>query len=482
MKYLLKTTYLILLSLFLVQCSKEYTLPQDLVVQDFVWKGLNAYYLHQDQIPDLADRRFNSDEELNAYLSTFTDYNTLFSSLLISTDTKSSLIENYTDVNPIAPRTSFTNGIEFGLIEAPGSAENVLGFVTHILPNSNAASKNIVRGEFFNAVDGIQLTQNNFDNLLLNGANQFDLNMVNFDGVIISTTGKIVTLEKENYSYETTFLEKIFTIGADQIGYLMYNNDFSENSIKNLNNTFLNFKNQSINELILDLRYNISGKEFAKDISNLATLITGQFPEEIFIKEEWNKKAQTWFLANDLDALITKFPTELDANTNFNSLNLTDVYIILNGENFSASSGIELLINSLKPYINVQVIGTNTLGNNTGAITLYNSEDYNFANRNITHTVALQPEVLTFYNNNDQTYNNGINPNISICPNEDVLNLGVLGERTEPILDRVLEYVSTGNTGINGNCNNYQYIYNSITPQRVIDNGVLIEQNLPNTN
>lgn len=484
MKNLLKTTYLLLLSLFLMQCSKEYTLPQDLVVQDFIWKGLNAYYLHQNQIADLSDRRFNNDQELNAYLRAFPDNNTLFSSLLIGSDTKSILLEDYTNLDVIVPRTAFTNGLEFGIIQEPGSSENVIGYVTHILPNSNATAKNIVRGEFFNAVDGVQLTQTNFENLLINGATTFTLNMINFDGFTITPSTKTVLLEKENYSYDTAFLEKTFAIGADNIGYLMYHNDFSETSIKNLNNTFLNIKNQSVSELILDLRYNISGKEFAENIAQLATLITGQFPEETFIKEEWNAKAQTWFLENDPEALITKFPTQLDANTNFNSLNLTDVYIILNGDNFAGSSAIELLINSLKPYINVQIIGTNTAGNNTGAITLYNSDDYNFAFRNNTHTVALQPTVLSFYNNNDQTYTNGFTPNISICPNEDILNLGVLGERTDPILDSVLEYIVSGNSGVNSVCNpnNYQYIYNSINAQRITDNGVFIKQNLPNTN
>lgn len=484
MRKLYKVSYLLLFSFLFVQCSKEFTLPQDLVVQDFIWKGLNAYYLHQNQIDDLSDRRFNNDQELNAYLRTFPDNNTLFSSLLINSDTKSTLLEDYTNLDIVTPRTAFTNGLEFGIIAAPNNTENVIGYVTHILPNSNAASKNIVRGEFFNAVDGVQLTQTNFESLLINGSNEFDLNMVNFDGFAISPSTKTVNLEKENYSYDAVFLERSFTVGANNIGYLMYNNSFSSNSIFSLNGSFLNFKNQNINQLILDLRYNISGTEFAKNIAKFSTLITGQFPEETFIKEEWNTKAQSWFLENQPDSLLTKFPAQFNNNTPFNSLNLKDIYIILNGDNFAGSSSIELLINSLKPYINVQVIGTNTIGNNTGAITLYNSEDYNFANRNTTHTVALQPKVLSFYNNNDQTYANGFTPNISICTNEDILNLGVLGERTEPILERVLDYLVTGNAGVNSICNpnNYQYIYNSLDAQRITDNGVFIKQNLPNTN
>ena len=484
MKNLLKASYIVIVAIFLTQCSKEYTLPENLVVQDFVWKGLNAYYLHQDEIADLSDRRFNSDQELNAYLGGFADSETLFSNLLISTDEKSSLLEDYSDLNVEIPRSGFLNGMEFGIIAEPRSTQNIIGYVSHILPNSNATSKSILRGEFFNAVNGVQLTQTNFEDLLINGTDSFDLTMVNFNGTTVTPTTKIVSLEKENYSYDTAFLEKTFPIGTDNIGYLMYNNNLSKSSINNLNNTFLNFKNQSVNELVLDLRYSISGGSFAKNITNLASMITGQFSDNVFTKEEWNSKAQPWFEANQPDSLITKFPTKLNSTTEFNSLNLTDVYIILNGNNFRGSSAIELLINSLKPYINVHIIGAKTTGNNTGSITLYNSEDYDFPLRNETHTVALQPIVLSFYNKDDQTYENGFTPNITLCPNEDILDLGILGERSEPILDRVLEYVTSNNTGTNVACNpnNYTFLYNSINNQREVDKGVFIEQDLPNTN
>lgn len=484
MKNKIKLIYIFLISLFFAQCAKEYQLPEDLVVHDFVWKGLNAYYLHQDQIAGLSDRRFSSDQELNAYLRTFADYNDLFNNLLIPTDVKSNLLEDYTNLNVDIPRNSFTNGLEFGIIAEPGSTENVIGYVLQILPNSNASTKNIRRGEFFNAVDGVQLTRDNFGDLLINGAPNFDLSIVNFDGILVTPNTKTVSLEKENYDYDTVFIEKTFIDGTFNIGYLMYNNDFSKTSINNLNSTFLNLKNNAVNQLVLDLRYNVGGGSFAKNITNLATMITGQFTNEVFIKEQWNSKAQPWFEANQPDSLLTKFPEKLNPQTDFNSLNLTDVYIILNGNNFSGSSAIELLVNSLQPYINVHVIGTNTAGNNSGSITLYNSEDYDFALRNQTHTVALQPIVLSFYNKNDQTYENGFVPTISICPNEDVLNLGVLGERSDPILDRVLNFVTSGNSGTNNVCNpnNYEFLFHSIDSQRESDNGMFIEQDLPNTN
>ena len=212
-------------------------------------------------------------------------------------------------------------------------------------------------------------------------------------------------------------------------------------------------------------------------------MITGQFKDEIFSKEQWNSKAQSWFKKNQPDSLINKFTDKLNETTNINSLNLTDVYIILNGNNYSGSSATELLINSLKSHINVHVIGTETIGRNMGSITLYNSEDYNFKLKSNNHTYALQPVALTFLNNDDQTYVDGITPNITLCANEDPLNLGSLGTNTDPILNRVLNYISTGSIGVNPTCNtnNFEYLYNSINIQRKSDRGMFIKQILPNT-
>lgn len=58
MKNLLIANCLLIIAVFLMKCTEKYKLPENLVVKDFVWKGLNAYYLHQDKIADLSDRRF----------------------------------------------------------------------------------------------------------------------------------------------------------------------------------------------------------------------------------------------------------------------------------------------------------------------------------------------------------------------------------------------------------------------------------------
>ena len=207
MKNVFKIVTILLITSFFFNCTKDYEIPDNLIVHDFVWKGLNAYYLNQDQITDLSDRRFNSDQELNTYLNGFTDYNTLFSSLLLNSDTKSILIEDYTNLDEIPLRSSVTNGMEFGIIVEPESANNVLGYVAFILPDSDASTKNIFRGEFFYAVNGTQLTRDNYLDLLFPTAATLTLEMANFDGTTVTPNAKQVTLERLDYQHSPVFLE-----------------------------------------------------------------------------------------------------------------------------------------------------------------------------------------------------------------------------------------------------------------------------------
>ncbi len=37
-------------------------------VNDFIWKGLNLYYLWQENVPNLSDDRFANQGQLNSFL------------------------------------------------------------------------------------------------------------------------------------------------------------------------------------------------------------------------------------------------------------------------------------------------------------------------------------------------------------------------------------------------------------------------------
>ena len=492
MKSYAKILLILLFSFTFYNCTKEDEIPVDVEINDFVWKAMNAYYLYQDQIPDLSDRRFNNQPQLNEYLRGFPLPNDLFTSLLFdrpATDNTSVLIDDYNAITVPNIRTSFTNGVEYGIIAEPGSATNVIGYIQYILPNSDAATKSITRGDYFYGVDDTQLTRDNY-RTLLEVNNNYTLNMAIFDGVNIEEDSIIVSsvkvprkviLSKAGYTHPPVSLVKNMIIGTNNIGYLLYNNDFSSNYINDLNASFLQLKNQGVNQLILDLRYNIGGGSFVENINQIASMITGQFNDQTFLKERWNSKAQPWFELNQPDSLITKFSNKINLSTTTNSLELTDVYIILNG----SSSSVELLINSLSSYINVHLINSSdTNGNNKGLITLYNSIDYDSIGKSINHTVAVQPIVLDFLNNDDQTYSDGFTPEMRICPQEDILNLGVIGETSDPILNQVINLIGGVPPTPPGICNpnSFEFLFNSLNSQRIVDSGVFIKQDLPNTN
>ena len=128
----------------------------------------------------------------------------------------------------------------------------------------------------------------------------------------------------------------------------MYN-QFVSNYDEYLETIFSEFKSNSVDDIVLDLRYNPGGSINSAIV--LASLITGQFENEIFNTEEWNSDIQNYWINNDPEFLINRFLSFQS------SLNLNRVFILTTRSSASAS---ELIINCLKPYINVIQIGTTT--------------------------------------------------------------------------------------------------------------------------
>jgi C-terminal processing protease CtpA/Prc len=192
-----------------------------------------------------------------------------------------------------------------------------------------------------------------------------------------------------------------------------------------LNTVFGGFQSQNVTDLVLDLRYNSGGS--IATATKLASMITGQFTNQVFAKQQWNEKQQAFRESQDPNSLLNKFVGGL------NSLNLNKVYILTTKGTASAS---ELVINCLKPYINVVQIGDVTTGKNVGSVTLYDSPSFTKSNVNPSHKYAMQPIVLKTINNNGfGDYTAGIAANAPFNVIENIGNLGVLGDPNEPLLN-----------------------------------------------
>lgn len=449
MKTIFKSVLLLFLLAFSLQSCEDQDdveAPASLQVNDFIWKGLNQYYLWQADVPNLADDRFNNNQEaLNSFLRGYAKPEDLFQDLLNKPISKfpkgqaidrfSWIVDDYTVLEQELQGTSKNDGVDFRLSYKPNSTTDLVGFVRYIIPNSDASKKDIKRGDLFTAVNGTQLTVSNYQALL--SADSYTLNMVTYNGTAFESNGKTVSLVKTTLDENPVFINKVITSGSHKIGYLMYNG-FYGNYDTQLNAAFAELKAQGITDLVLDLRYNGGGS--IQTATRLASMITGQFTNKVFSKEKWNDKINGYFEINDPESLTNKFVDKMDGAA-INSLNLTKIYILTTTGTASAS---ELVINGLVPYISVVQIGETTVGKNVGSVTLYDSPTFGKANRNLNHKYAMQPLVLKIVNAADfGEYTDGLKPTYEQI--ERITNLGVLGDATEPLLNVAISKI-TGST------------------------------------
>lgn len=415
--------------------NSENDVPSSLRINDFVWKGMNLYYLWQEDVPDLDDERFANQDELNDFLRGYSDPSVLFNHVRVdpSIDRFSVIFSDYRVLEGVLSGTTKNNGVDFGLKYKSGSTTDIFGWVRYILPDSDASSKDIHRGDLFYAVNGTPLTVDNYQSLLANET--YTLNLADYDNGNITPNGESVTLTKATYSENPVLINTVIESGPHKIGYLMYNGFYSGYESQ-LNAAFGQLQSQGITDLVLDLRYNSGGS--IDTATRLASMITGQFTGELFAKEQWNAKVQAYYEANNPSALRDNFTNAIGNNATINSLNLSKVYILTSKSTASAS---ELVINGLAPYIDVVQIGDYTTGKNVGSITLYDSADFSRIGRNPNHRYAMQPIVLKIVNKDGfGDYLDGLEPDQSLI--EDLGNLNILGDTTEPLLSTAIGLIT----------------------------------------
>jgi carboxyl-terminal processing protease len=441
-KLIAKVFYYLLIMSLLLSCSKDdndsNNVPPELVVQNFVWRGLNTYYLWKENIPNLSDDKASSYNTLNSFLAAQNkNPSDLFESLLNRPIDRFSFITNdYTYLENLFQGIEKDNGVNYRVFLKTGSQE-VFGVVNYIVPNSDAASKDIKRGDIFYAIDGIALNNTNYRSLL--SKDTYTMDFANYDNGNITPNSKSVTLTKKELTENSILIKKVIPLGDKKVGYLMYNS-FVTNFEADLNQAFADFKNAGVTDLVLDVRYNPGGS--VATATRLATMITGQFNNQVFGKYKYNKAIQEYYEANRPDYLVFNFNYKLDkelfSEAAVNTLKLSKVYVLTTDRSASAS---ELIINGLKPYIEVIQIGDKTTGKNAGSFTVYDSPDFSKNKRNTSHKYAMQPLVVKVANKeNFGEYESGLQPTVSI--KEDRGNMGVLGEETEPLLAKALSMIN----------------------------------------
>jgi carboxyl-terminal processing protease len=412
--------------LFSPGCSKDSPQPNaNEYVNSWILDTMGEVYYWNTLLPVNADKIKTPD--------------LFFKSLLSTEDRFSWIKENYEELLKSLQGVTKEAGYEFTLYRASQTNNNVLAQILYIKPNSPAANAGLLRGDVIDQINNQQLTQDNYLSLL----DQINLNhSITYRAYTASTNSlaasKTISLSVLEYAENPNFLDKVITVDNRKVGYYVYNL-FSTGTTSNsmqyneeMDAVFARFKSTGITDLILDLRFNSGGAETAT--INLASLIAKNVDQtKVFAKRQYNSILTSQIL-NDpqygAEFLTSKFKVK---SQNIGSQLISGrVYILTSRRSASAS---ELLINGLKPYMDVFLIGDKTVGKNVGSISIYEQNDPK-------NKWGMQPIVVKSFNSLDQSnYSTGFIPNISDLDN------GIqwpLGDSRETLLRLALLHINGG--------------------------------------
>jgi C-terminal processing protease CtpA/Prc len=411
-------------------------IPQATDVNKFVFTGLRDYYLWNAMNADLTSTKYENKDSLNLFLNKYTDPQKLFTSLLYKykeIDKWSFLVDNSKTIEDWIAGISETMGYDF-MLSRIGSSNDVFGFVRYVYKGSPAEKAGIKRGDIFLKINDTQLTVSNYQTLLFTNKT-YTMGFATIANHSITPSSKTVTMTAIEMQENPIEKDTVFTYNNQKIGYLVYNGFNADFDIQ-LNDVMKKFKDAGINQFVLDLRYNGGGS--VQSSIYLASMIFGTDVNKVFATSHYNSGLQAYFTeqngANSLNDYFVNTIEKTDKHpaTPINTLNLKKIYIIVSDNTASAS---ELLINGLRPYMNVQVIGINTEGKYTGSATIKDWDENGKVNPN--HKWAMQPIIVKYANSEGVSdFVNGLVPNI--IAEEDIANLLPFGDPNETLLSVAL--------------------------------------------
>lgn len=349
------------------------------------------------------------------------------------TDRFSAIYPDYQGLINSLNGISLEAGYEFTLYRASSTSDNVFAEVTYIKRNSPASAVDLKRGDRITAINGREFTVNNFREILDLTSTTHTLKYVRFDAGTNQFQAKTdVNITPVQLSENPNFLDTVYTINNQKIGYLIYHffspgpGNGSKQYDDETDAIFAKFKAQGINHLIVDFRYNGGG--FVSSAVNLASLIApGVQNTDVFSKTKYNS-----FIMDQIPELRDVKTTFFAKNENLGrTLTGNRVYILTSSRTASAS---ELIVNGLKPYMDVFLIGNTTTGKNVGSIP-FEDED------NPQNKYGILPIVTRSFNSLDQSdYTTGFVPNVVALESAELLL--PLGDVNEQLLRNAITQIT----------------------------------------
>lgn len=282
-------------------------------------------------------------------------------------------------------------------------------YVRQVFKNSSAGQAGIKRGWKVLKVGGLTPTNDQTFSAelgrILNNAS------VSFEFQQPDGTTKALTLTATDYKTDPIQAVNVFEREGKKIGYFCFTDFLGDNTANELNTVFNDFKAKGVTDLIIDLRYNGGGYvSLAQQLCN--HLAPSAANGKVMFSYQYNDKLSAYTKA-------TNFSLK-------NNINISKLVVITTKNSASAS---ELLINSLKPHMEVKIVGANSHGKPVG-----------FPVIPVMNYVVAPVAFKTVNSAGEADYYDGFTPDF---PEVDDLTKA-FGDPEERCLKTALSYISTG--------------------------------------
>ena len=392
----------------------------------------NPYEVTNNWIHDVMKQLYLWNTEMPANPDKTQTPEAFYGSLKSTKDRFSHIVPDYEALMKSLQGVTLDAGYEFSLAPANGSTTDVWAFVTYIKPNSPAEQTVLKRGDIITHIDNQIITRENYRSLLAKLSSTHTITYQRYNANTQSLEAQpALQLTPVELAENPHFMNKVITTASGKkVGYYVYN-FFSAGSSNTYDNQMAqiisDFKSHGVNELVLDLRYNSGGS--VSSATNLGSLIGKNVDNtKTFIKYRYNTGVQDYYSKNDPGRLAGKF---VNKSENIgNNLASGTVYVLVSRSTASAS---ELIINGLKPYMNVVLIGSKTTGKNVGSWVINDT-------KNPENKYGIMPIVFQFYNSLDQSdFAAGFEPDFKEF--DLALQMKPLGDVNELMLAKALSLI-----------------------------------------
>lgn len=273
------------------------------------------------------------------------------------------LTDDFESFNSSMGGVSTTYGCSLKLYYMDPARERVCAVVRYTSAGSPARKEGLKRGDAIVAINGTDITSDNYLTLL----NEQFLQAPSATVTLMDGSTKNMTAV--NMYEDPVLLYKIFEFNGKKVGYLVYNS-FTADSWERLIEACRVFRAESVSELILDLRYNGGGYVVTENtLASMLAPIANVENEDIFETSVYNE-AYTAAITKHYgwDALNTRFQQNFQFNYNGReysystsdaNIGIHKLYVIMTGSSASAS---EALVTGLIPYMDVGIIGEQSYG------------------------------------------------------------------------------------------------------------------------